>query len=93
MALAYPFYVLLANALLSTGAIEAIANSGDEVHVEYESAVSWFPGYVSIKGFRLRIEDKNLEAFLDLPEANVRIAMFALFRKTLRGPKPCPFGK
>ncbi len=82
MALAYPFYVLLANALLSTGAIEAIANSGDEVYVEYESAVSWFPGYVSIKGFRLRIEDKNLEAFLDLPEADVRIAMFALLRKT-----------
>lgn len=82
LALAYPFYVLVANTLLVTGAIEAIANSGDEVHLEYESATSWFPGHVSVKGFRLRIEDKNLEAYLDLPEADVRIAMFALLRKT-----------
>ncbi len=76
-------YALIANVLIGTSLLEKAVTSDDEqVLLHYESAWSWLPGRVTVKGLSLRVQDSNIQFQLGIDRATLRIDLFSLARRT-----------
>jgi hypothetical protein len=75
------FYVVVANLFLLTGMPERLVASSSDLHLDYASAYSWWPGHVFAKDVTLRAKDHNVEFSVEVETAWVNIAISDLFLK------------
>lgn len=88
VALAVVFFVGYAAAakwLLSGPRLRALINTTPETSwIEYDSAVSIWPGIVRLKNIRIRGSDQNVQWIVRIAEARAEYAVGALFARTFR---------
>src|SRR5690349_694183 len=78
----YAFYLIVANALISFGAIDALANMHPrELVMHISRAWTVYPGRIHFEDYRLRFQDRNVQFFLQVDRGVVDIALFDLPRK------------
>ena len=78
-------------AFIALGAVHAIVSSRmlrswvndepEKLLLEYESASSWVPGIVQVKGLSIRARDPNVEWYFRMDEARISISLFDLLRR------------
>ncbi len=77
-------YRIVAKKALSGPALRAEINKKPEaLLIDWDEAVSTWPGRVSLKNLSIRGSDPNVQWILILPEATLRYALSPLLRKTL----------
>lgn len=74
-------YLVAANAVLAFGGVKKLVESSDDLHVEYRTAWSLWPGHVEVRDFSLRAEDHNVEFLVGVRTASLDIAISDLFRR------------
>ena len=77
-------YLIVGNLCIRLGALEKITNSkphGD--FVSWESAVTYFPGFGSFKGFVYRGQTMGSQTYVHLAEVKARISLIQLVFKTI----------
>lgn len=79
----YLLYVVAANVVLRTGLLRGWLDSDpSKLHVDYASAWSPYPGRVIVRDLALRFQDDNVQLFLELERASMRIDLLALTHRT-----------
>lgn len=75
-------YRIAAKRLLTGPALRAEINQKpEEIWIEWDEAVSTWPGRVSVKNLRIRGSDPNVQWIVILPEATLRYSLMPLLRK------------
>jgi hypothetical protein len=75
-------YRIAAKKALSGPALRAEINKKpDEIQIEWDEAVSAWPGRVSVKNLTIRGSDPNVQWIVILPEANIRYSLLPFLRK------------
>ena len=75
-------YRIAAKRLLTGPALRAEINQKpEEIWIDWDEAVSTWPGRVSVKNLRIRGSDPNVEWIVILPEANLRYSLMPLLRR------------
>ncbi|HMJ13701.1 MAG TPA: hypothetical protein VK524_19925, partial [Polyangiaceae bacterium] len=75
-------YVLGATLILRAHLLERWLNSDpDDLSVRFDSAWSFVPGEVKVRGLRVRVQDSNVQFLLTIDEANASIALFELMQR------------
>ncbi len=70
--------------LLTGPALRAEINQKpEEIWIDWDEAVSTWPGRVSVKNLRIRGSDPNVEWIVILPEASLRYSLMPLLRRRL----------
>jgi len=83
----YLLYLLAANVFLNTGlAPWAINRKPDRFTLEWDRAVSWWPGLVDVHGVRLRGHTMQVRWQIDAERARGRIELLALFGREVHMP-------
>ncbi len=76
-------YAVIANLFIGSGMLENLASGdGEQVLLQYESAWTWLPGRVHVKGLSLRVQDSNIQFHLGIDRASLRIDLISLTRRT-----------
>ncbi len=79
----WALYAIAGNVLLRTTLLRDWLDSNeDKLKVEYDSAWTWLPGRVHVRGLSLRFQDSNVQMLLELERANIYVDPFALARRT-----------
>ena len=69
-------YVLCANLVLKTGLIERWVNDEPrDLQVSFEKAWTIFPGRIHVQNFALRLQDENVQVWLRIPQARLRVKL------------------
>jgi hypothetical protein len=69
-------YVLVANVVLKTGLIERFVNDEpQDLQVSFEKAWTIFPGRLHVQNFALRLQDENVQVWLRIPQARLRVKL------------------
>ena len=77
-------YVVGANIFLTTDLLTDIVNKKPEkTHMNWDSAVTFLPGFFSVKGFTLRSQTRKDQIWLHVAEADARISLIKLMFKTI----------
>ena len=77
-------YVVAANALLRSGALTQLINKKPEKSlISWDSAVTYLPGFATVKGFTLRSQTRRDQVYVHVAEADARISLIALIFKTI----------
>jgi hypothetical protein len=77
-------YLIAANAFLQTGLIFSIINKRPQrMLMEWESAWTYLPGFVKVRGFTLRNQDRKNQIYVAVGEAHAVISLFKLPFKTI----------
>lgn len=77
------FYAVAANLFIGTGLLERlVSGEGEQVLLRYDSAWSWLPGRVRVKGLSLRVQDSNIQFQLGIESATLRVHLLPLARRT-----------
>ena len=64
-------YLIVGNLCISMGALESVINYQPEADfVSWESAVTYFPGFVSFKGLTYRSQSMNSQMYVHLAEVD-----------------------
>lgn len=75
-------YRIAAKRLLTGPALRAEINQKpEEIWIEWDGAVSTWPGRVSVKNLRIRGSDPNVQWIVILPEATLRYSLMPLLRR------------
>lgn len=74
-------YLLLANLLLLTPLLRSLASSSDDLKVNYQWAVSPWPGRVEFSKLALRVQDYNIQAAIDVEHGQVDIDLLPLLNR------------
>jgi hypothetical protein len=75
-------YVLVANAILFSGAIQRAASARPErIDMAWDRAYSPWPGRVYLSGFRLRLQDSLIQFRLTIDSATVDVVLWDLLHK------------
>jgi len=75
-------YLLGANLVLKTGLIERFVNDEPEdLQVSFEKAWTIFPGRLHVQNFALRLQDENVQVWLRIPEARLRVSLHELLMR------------
>jgi hypothetical protein len=83
LVLAYATYLLVANIALSTSLISKTVASSGVLKVDYASARTWWPGSATVRDIRVFIDDRNVQAMLQMSEAKLHVSLWDLaFRRT-----------
>ncbi len=78
-------YRIVAKRLLSGPALRAEINrKPKELFIDWDEAVSTWPGRVTVKNLRIRGSDPNVQWIVILPQARFRYALSPLLRRTFR---------
>jgi hypothetical protein len=78
------FYVVAANYLIRSDVLIGLINKKPEkTHISWETASTWLPGVVSVKGFVLRSQTRKDQIYLTVAEADARISLHKLAFKTI----------
>jgi hypothetical protein len=80
-------YIVLANVVLAAGAIKTNAPSDADVRVKYKVAWSFWPGVVHVQGFRMVMQDRNVQFVLDIATAKVHVSLREVFHRTFHATK------
>ena len=76
-------YRIAAKRLLTGPALRAEINQKpEEIWIDWDEAVSTWPGRVSVKNLRIRGSDPNVQWIVILPEATLRYSLMPLLRGT-----------
>ena len=68
--------------VLSRGLVRKWINTDpDKFLLEYDSATSWPPGMVHVRGLRIRARDPNVEYFFRMEEARVSVSLLDLLAR------------
>jgi len=77
-------YVIAANAFLRTGTLFDLINKKPEkMNISWSSAVTYLPGFATVKDFALRSQTKRDQIYVRVAEADARISLFKLIFKTI----------
>lgn len=80
---AYLLVMIACNVIVRTSLLRTWVNADpDELHVDYASAWSPYPGRVIISDFTMRFQDSNVQMLLDVDELDLRVDLYALTKKT-----------
>ena len=80
-----PVYALVARRLLSGPTLRAWINTEPELAMlDYDEAVSTWPGRIRVKNLRIRGSDPNVQWIIRLEEARVDYSMTALLGRRFR---------
>ena len=72
-------YLIVGNLCISMGVLESVINFQPEADfVSWESAVTYFPGFVSFKGLTYRSQSMNSQMYVHLAEVDARISLAGL---------------
>ena len=75
-------YLLGANLVLKTGLIERFINDEpQDLQVSFEKAWTIFPGRLQVQNFALRLQDENVQVWLRIPEARLRVSLHQLLAR------------
>jgi len=78
-------YLVGGNLILNTGILSPIINKRPEkTLVEWSGGSTFLPGRLHVKGLRVRGQSKGQQWEFEVAEADVRISLLALARKTIR---------
>jgi len=76
-------YRIAAKRLLTGPALRAEINQKpEEIWIDWDEAVSTWPGRVSVKNLRIRGSDPNVQWIVILPEATLRYSLLPLLKRT-----------
>ena len=79
---AYLLAVIASNVILRTKLLRSWLNAEpDQLHVDYESAWSPYPGRVLVSDFTLRFQDSNVQMLIDLEKLDMRVDLLDLTKK------------
>jgi hypothetical protein len=77
-------YVVAANIFLRTDRLPQLINKKPEKnHISWESAVTYLPGFATVKGFTLRSQTNRDQVYVRVAEADARISLIKLIFKTI----------
>jgi hypothetical protein len=80
-------YLLTVNLTLNTALGHTLANLRPvKFQADWDSAVSWYPGQLSVEGLRIRGHVRRTLWSVQADEASGRIALLPLLRKEMRVP-------
>lgn len=64
-------YVVAANGVLASGAVQRFVNDTESAHLEFDEAYTLIPGFVHVEGLQLSYEDHNMQFAFDFDEASL----------------------
>ncbi|MCW8984315.1 MAG: hypothetical protein OQK55_03155 [Thermoanaerobaculales bacterium] len=77
-------YVVGANIFLRSGLLQQLINKKPEkTSINWDSAVTYLPGFVTVEGFTLRSQTKKDQVYVHVVEADARISLIKLAFKTI----------
>jgi hypothetical protein len=77
-------YIVGANIFLRTDLLPQLINKKPEkTHIAWDSAVTYLPGFATVKGFTLRSQTKKDQVYVHVVEADTRISLIKLIFKTI----------
>jgi hypothetical protein len=77
-------YVVAANIFLGTDLLPQLINKKPEkTSISWDSAVTYLPGYATVKGFTLRSQTQRDQVYVHVAEADARISLIKLIFKTI----------
>jgi hypothetical protein len=77
-------YVVAANTIIRTGLLPLIVNiKPEKTSIGWDSASTYFPGFVTVSGFTLRSQTLKDQVYLRVAEADARISLLKLIFKTI----------
>ena len=78
------FYVVGANFVLRTNLLTNLINRKPEkTNISWDSAVTYLPGFATVKGFTLRSQTPRDQVYVHVAEADARISLIKLAFKTI----------
>lgn len=78
------FYVVGANFFLRTDLLTNLINKKPEkTNISWDSAVTYLPGFATVKGFTLRSQTPRDQVYVHVAEADARISLIKLAFKTI----------
>ena len=78
------FYVVGANFVLRTDLLTNLINKKPEkTKISWDSAVTYLPGFATVKGFTLRSQTPRDQVYVHVAEADARISLIKLAFKTI----------
>lgn len=78
------FYVVGANFVLRTDLLSNLINKKPEkTQISWDSAVTYLPGFATVKGFTLRSQTRRDQVYVHVAEADARISLVKLIFKTI----------
>ena len=78
------FYVVGANFVLRTDLLTNLINKKPEkTNISWDSAVTYLPGFATVKGFTLRSQTPRDQVYVHVAEADARISLIKLAFKTI----------
>ena len=77
-------YVVGANFFLRSGRLLQLINKKPEkTSINWDSAVTYLPGFATVEGFTLRSQTKKDQVYVHVAEADARISLIKLAFKTI----------
>jgi len=77
-------YVVAANIFLGTDLLTNLINKKPEkTSVSWESAVTYLPGFATVRGFTLRSQTRRDQVYVHVAEADARVSLIKLIFKTI----------
>ncbi len=78
----FALYLVAANILIRTRMLRNLINEGpDRTWIDYESATTWWPGLVRVRGLRIRDRDSVSEWMITLDEGRASISLVDLLQR------------
>jgi hypothetical protein len=75
-------YLVVGNLCIRMGVLESVINCRPEADfASWESAVTYFPGFLSFKGFTYRSQSMNSQMYVHMAEVDARISLAGLLFK------------
>ena len=76
------FYFFVANLFLNTRILPALINTNPEkLQIRWSWAWTLWPGEVHVRGFLLRVQDRNIQLSVELPRASTGVNLFMLAKR------------
>jgi hypothetical protein len=64
-------YVVAANGVLASGAVQRFVNATESAHLEFDEAYTLLPGLVHVEGLQLSYEDHNMQFAFDFEQGDL----------------------
>jgi hypothetical protein len=74
-------YVLLANGVLASGAVQKFVNDTESAHLEFDSAYTVIPAVFHVAGLQLSYEDHNMQFAFDFEKGSLIVHLPWLAKK------------